>query len=265
MPDQPEQIEHRDAFTPWLQRLLAAGFIAAGIWMLTDKSGWSAALLLVIATVSTLVAQGPHLPSQNIILAALIVAIAGSVVEWTNAETGIPFGPIVFGATGPKMFGVLPWAIPVAWVVVLFNARGIARLVLRPWRKTRTYGFRLIGLTAVLLAAFDFALEPFATRVKQYWFWPSTKFPLAWHGTPVTDFFTRVVVAVLILVFITPLLINKQLSKRRPPDFHPLGIWLGAMVLFGTGAAMAGLWTAVAADAVIAVITVVFAVRGARW
>ncbi|HXF11150.1 MAG TPA: carotenoid biosynthesis protein, partial [Desulfuromonadaceae bacterium] len=170
-----------------------------------------------------------------------------------------------FGATGPKLFGVLPWAVPLLWIVALFNARGVSRLILRPWRKTRTYGFRLIGLTALLLAAFDFALEPFATRVKQFWFWPTTKVPISWQGTPVVDFASKIAVAVLILVFVTPLLINKQLSKRRPPDFHPVMIWAGALAMFAVGAGMQGLWVPVGVDAAIAVITLVFAIRGARW
>lgn len=265
MPTQPENVDRPNRSIPWFHGLMIVAVIGSGIWTLVDKSGWAAAILLVIATVTTLAALGPHLPLQNILFATSIVVVAAGAVEWANAETGIPFGPVVFGATGPKIFDVLPWAVPALWIIAVFNGRGVARLILRPWRKTRTYGFRLIGLTAAFVAAFDFALEPFATRVEHYWFWQPTKFPVAWHGTPVVDFLTRIIVATLILVFTTPLLINKQLSKRRPPDFHPLAMWLVMLALFGTGTAMGGLWSATAADAVIVVVTLIFAVRGAKW
>ena len=69
----------------------------------------------------------------------------------------------------------------------------------------------------------------------------------------------------LILAFVTPAMINKQLSKRSAPDFHPLAVWLGAVLLFATGAAVHGLWLAVATDAIIAAGVAVFAIRGARW
>jgi len=63
------------------------------------------------------------------------------------------------------------------------------RLILRPWRKIRSYGFWLIGLTALLTMLFDLAFDPFASRVKHYWLWVPTKFPLTWQGAPLVNFF----------------------------------------------------------------------------
>jgi uncharacterized membrane protein len=155
--------------------------------------------------------------------------------------------------------------MPLIWVVVLLNSRGVARLILRPWRKTRTYGFWLIGFTAALTLLFDLALDPFASRIKHYWFWTPTKFPLTWQGAPLVNFAGWAGVTLLILAFITPALINKQLSKRRSPDFQPLAIWLGAILFFGIASAQNGLLAAAAVDAAMGIITVIFAVRGARW
>ena len=74
--------------------------------------------------------------------------------------------------------------MPLIWVVVILNSRGVARLILRPWRKIRNYGFWLIGLTAALTMLFDLAFDPFASRVKHYWLWVPTKLPLTWQGAP---------------------------------------------------------------------------------
>jgi uncharacterized membrane protein len=222
--------------------------------------------LLMLATVSTIMALGRQLPLQNVLIAAYVIAIVGGGISALGAATGIPFGPFTFTAElEPKIFKMLPWAMPLIWIVVILNSRGVARLILRPWRKIKTYGFWLIGLTATLVLLFDFAFDPFASRVKHFWLWTPTKFPLTWQHAPLINFFSWGIVTLLILVMVTPVLINKQLSKRRSPDFHPLCVWLGSILLFGIAAGMNGLWPAVAVDATIGITTLIFAVRGARW
>jgi uncharacterized membrane protein len=259
----------------WERRLFNALFLAAyalvlvRLWWpmnLPGKSGWPEAVLLVLVTVSTIAALSRHLPLQNILFAALVIALAGGAVTWLNLKTGIPFGQVILGDNvGPKLLQTLPWAMPVIWVVAILNSRGVARLILRPRRKSRAYGFWLAGLTAGLTMLFDLAFDPFASRVKHYWFWEPTKFPVAWQGAPLVNFAGWAVVTVLILAFVTPMLINKHPLHRRPPDFHPLGVWLGGVLLFGVAAALNRLWAATAADAAIGIVTAVFAVRGARW
>jgi hypothetical protein len=151
------------------------------------------------------------------------------------------------------------------WIVAVFNARGMARLILRPWRKVKNYGFWLIGLTAVLAVAFDVALEPFAWHVKHFWLWQPTKIAVTWQGTTLLNFFGWLFISVLILAFATPSLIKKQPGNPSQPDLHPLAVWLGAFILFAAGAAGAGLWWPAGVDAAIAGVTTVFAVRGAKW
>jgi uncharacterized membrane protein len=259
----------------WERHLLTGLFLAlyvlvlARLWWpipLPGKPGWPDAVMLVLAAASSIAALARHLPLQNILFAALVIMLATAAVTWLDLKTGVPFGPFTVGDNpGPMLFRTLPWAPPVIWVVALLNSRGVARLILRPWRKTHNYGFWLIGVTAGLTAIFDLALDPFASRVKHFWIWGPTSLPLSWQGAPVVNFFGWAVVALLILAFITPLLINKQPHTRPPPDFHPLGVWLGGVLLFGVGAASAGLWSAVALDGIIGVGVATFAIRGARW
>jgi len=273
MPTEPEQknLLHRIGSGRFLSTAtFFVVYAAVMVWLFrpapsTGAARWIDAALLVLATVTTLVALMRHLPGQNVLGAAILIVVTSGTVTWINAQVGVPFGPVVYGTLGPRWFGVLPWAVPLFWVVAILNSRGVARLILRPWRKTRTYGFRLIGLTAMLATALDFAFEPYATQVKRYWFWEATRFPVTWHGATLVNFFSWLVVAVLTLAFITPILINKMQTFRRPPDLHPLMIWLATLVLAGTGSALAGLWSAVAVDAALAIVTAVFAIRGAKW
>jgi putative membrane protein len=249
-----------------LNALLGAAF-AVEIFAPQFSAALDAATI-ALAAVASVAALRRQLPLQNVLPAALITALIGGVAHGlsSNPNLAIPFGPVVFNpASGGKIFNAVPWTLPLLWVVAIFNARGVARLILRPWRKVKNYGFWLIGLTCVLAVAFDFALEPFAWHVKHFWLWQQTKIPFTWEGATVLNFLGWAFVSLLIMLFATPSLIPKSPVNPSKPDFHPLALWLGALLLFATGVAGAGLWAAVAADAVIAVVTTVMAVRGAKW
>jgi uncharacterized membrane protein len=256
----------------WLLTALVAVCFAAVFVMLwpstnlPDKPEWPDALLLALATAGTVVALLRRLPMQNVLGAALIIAVVGGAAHALGEITDMPFGPFVFGPeAGPKLFKTLPWPVPLLWVLAILNSRGVARLILRPWRKTKAYGFWVIGFTAALVTLFDFALDPFASRVKHYWLWTPTKFPVTWQGAPLVNFLSWAVVSLLILAFVTPMLINKRPRGKSSPDYHPLGIWLCALLLFAGAMASKGLWPAAAVDAGIGVVTAVFAIRGAWW
>jgi putative membrane protein len=260
----------------WSHRLFCAMLAAAFVFMLVtilapslQLPGSSSApeiALLLMATASTIVALERQLPLQNVLLAASVIGIIGGAAHALGAISGIPFGPFTFtGELGPKFFKVIPDAMPFIWVVVVLNSRGVARLILRPWRKTKSYGFWLMGLAALWTFLFVVALEPFASRIKHYWFWTQVKFPLSWQGAPIVDFLSWGIVTLLILAFVTPALINKRLSKKSSPDFHPLCVWVGGVLICAIACAKNGIWPAVAVDAAIVVATVVFSVRGARW
>jgi uncharacterized membrane protein len=248
-----------------LNAMLAVAFVAD----LAAPQGTALdAVLIVLAAVASVAALSAQLPLQNVLPAALIAAAFGGFAHGltTASDIALPFGPITFNSdAGGKIFNAVPWIIPLIWVIVIFNARGVARLILRPWRRIKNYGFWLIGLTAVLAVAFDVALEPYAWHVKHLWLWQPTKIAITWHGASPLNFLGWAFVSLLILAFATPSLIRKQPGASGKPDFHPLFVWLGALILFGTGSAQAGLWPAVAADAAIAAVTASFAYRGAKW
>ena len=246
--------------------LLALAHQVAAGEMRLPLAGWLLPLLLLTATLSTLAALSRQLPVQNVLLAALITALIGGVAHLLSALSGIPLGPVMFGPeAGWKLFGRLPWILPLLWIVAVLNSRGVARLVLRPWRKIRAYGFWLMGLTALFTLIFDLALEPFATRLKHYWIWTPGGYSLSPQIGPVSNSAGWFLVTLLILAFVTPALINKQLSKRSEPDFHPLAVWLGAVFLFGVTAAAHGCWQAAAWDGVFCALIATFALRGAKW
>ena len=233
---------------------------------LSGKHGWLEALLLLLTVASTVTALARWLPLQNVLLATFVIAVTGGAAHALGAITSMPFGPFTFSTTaGNELFKILPWSVPLIWVVAIFNSRGVARLILRPWRKVSAYGFWLMGLTTALTVLFDFAFEPFASRVNHYWLWTPTRFPATWQGVPLSNFLGWLVVSLLIVIFIAPTLINKQPRKRHSHDFYPFTVWVGAIFLFGIACAQHGLLSAAIVNGIIAAVVTVFTIRGGTW
>ena len=71
----------------------------------------------------------------------------------------------------------------------------------------------------------------------------------------------------LILAFATPSLIDKrqQRSANRPPDYHPLVVWLLAVALFAVGDVTKQLWLATNVSGCIGLAVATLAIRGSRW
>ena len=169
-------------------------------WPLLGNVRWPDGLLVVLTTATVLASLTRQLPGQNVMLASVIIAFIAGAVQTLGALTAIPFGPFTYTEhIGQQLFYPLPWAVPMVWIAVLLASRGVARLILRPWRKTQNYGFTLIGITTLLVVLLDVGLEPFATNVKHYWFWNPTKLKFDWYTTPWVNFFGWAVTALLIL------------------------------------------------------------------
>ncbi len=249
----------------WILTALLA-LAAVGEFILHDQAATLDAVIIVLATIASIAAVNQQLPLQNVLFAAAITALIGGAAHGLSARTGIPFGPLTFGDTaGPKYFNSVPWTVPLLWIIAIFNSRGAARLILRPWRRVKNYGYLLIALTAALALGFDLALEPFAAHVKHFWLWQPTRVAITWHGASPVAFLGWTFVALLIMAFITPSLIRKQPGEQPPPDYIPVALWFGAVTLFAVGAAQSGLWLAVVVDAILAGSVAVFCWRGARW
>ncbi len=225
------------------------------------------ALLLVALVITTLLNLSRRLSGGKVLLGAAIAAVIGGGAHAISAATAIPFGPFTYtDAIGPTLFGSVAWAIPLLWIVIVFNARSVARMMLRPWRKTKTYGFWVIGIATLLVMLFDLALEPFAAKFARYWLWLPTKFASTWHGMPWINSFGWALTSLLIFAFATPFLINREPRTRKSqPEFPALAIWVGLLALFGIGAIWEGLWSAAILAIAVAIGSAVFAMRGARW
>jgi uncharacterized membrane protein len=225
---------------------------------------WPEGLLLVLAAATVISSATQQLPVQNVMLAGFIIAVVGGLAHTVGALTSIPFGPFTYTDEMPMLFPPLPWAMPVIWVLAVLMCRGVGRLILRPWRRTRNYGFWLIGLTAALVVLFDLAFDPFATQVKRYWFWHPTHALVFWQGAPWVNFLGWAATTLVILGFATPSLINKK-PVKRPPEYWPLVLWMCLNLFFVVAFVSHHLWLPAVVIVCGTVIMTVFAIKGATW
>lgn len=234
---------------------------------LPGPTGWAEGLMVISATISTLLTLARPLPGTKVLLAAGLIALGAGGIQTVGVMTAFPFGPFSYGSNaGPKMFGVLPWWTPLMWVVAVLTARGVARLILRPWRKTKLYGFWVMGGATGFTVLWNLGAEPFATRVATYWFWQPTKLPLTWHHMPATNSLGWGLTTLLLLAFCTPLLINKYpRSRKHRVDYQPLLVWNAFLLWFGLAAGLAGLTSATMLCSAAMLLPTMAAIRGARW
>ncbi|MDB6121908.1 MAG: hypothetical protein JWQ71_901 [Pedosphaera sp.] len=252
--------------------LLLLAFFACVVWLLlvalqlapAKNSHLLEATFLVLAAVLTVASLARRLPVENAIMAAIYVAAISFIVEIVGVKTGIPFGPLTYTESfGPQLFHV-PWLVPLLWIIVILNSRGVAKLILRPWRKANNYGFWVMGLTCLLALDLDLGLEPFATRINHLWNWKSVGNSLSWYDSPWTNFLGWAATTLLILIFTTLWLINKRASQQETIDYPPLVLWLGLNFFLAGINAIHGLWLAAAFGLCIGTLALVFALRGAR-
>ena len=93
----------------FLTALLVAAYalVLTGLWWplyLPGKPGWPGAVLLLLAAAGTIASLARHLPLQNILFAALVIALASGAAIWLDLKTGIPFGQFTVGdIAGPDI------------------------------------------------------------------------------------------------------------------------------------------------------------------
>lgn len=137
------------------------GGLAAGVLNVSD-----AVWMLLAAVTAYLHAVGSegHVTARR---QAALVLLASTAFEWLGARTGFPFGPYEYtDRFGPRIAGVVPMAIPMAWLVVVLCGRNLV-LWLRPQAGRPV----VASGTALAATLTDLNLEPVAWHIRQYWLW----------------------------------------------------------------------------------------------
>jgi uncharacterized membrane protein len=146
-----------------------------------------------------------------------VVMITG-IVETVGTKTGFPFGSYYYTANfGPRIAGVLPVTIPLAWLVI------VTSLILI-FRQAQPQAGRILTAAVVATGAtlLDAIMEPFATQIKMYWLWEGGVIPLQ-------NYLAWWVVTFGLVLGLLPR--REQLTIGR--DWRPHLVLGGIVVLFG--------------------------------
>ena len=148
---------------------------------------------------------------------AMIILLGSATAEWIGATTGFPFGPYRYTQNfGWLIGGVLPAAIPLAWLVILLCGR-ILTLQLKS-DATRLELALGVGLFAVLT---DINLEFIAWKVRGYWIWYPTLHGNAPTWPPLQNYAAWFILS-FTLTFVLPA--NHSLRLHRPSPARPIAV-----------------------------------------
>ncbi len=201
---------------PWSVLLTALDMVPLwGAWM-------GGALLIVQGMVMGLWLTAHY--GRHGAVASLLILIISGAIEHIGVQTGFPFGSYIYtDALTPKVFGVVPLAIPFAWLLVVPAAMGVTDWLLRNddvVQRNRAVGviMRLIG-TASFALLLDLTIEPVAVHVKRYWIWDGDG--SGYYGIPASNFvawwFTS-----FILVSVLQLCISiRNATQRKHSEVAP--------------------------------------------
>ncbi|RMD78714.1 MAG: carotenoid biosynthesis protein [Chloroflexi bacterium] len=159
-------------------------------------------------------------------VASGLILIISWAVEHIGATTGFPFGSYSYtDVLQPQIFGVVPLAIPFAWLLIVVAAVGVAERLFH--RDDRPVDDRHLHPTRVLTAAsfallLDVTIEPFAVYINRYWVWASDESGF-YYGIPVSNFVAWWVTS-LILSWVLLSLRRSAASKGQVP--RPFMQWL---------------------------------------
>ncbi|MCX6935275.1 MAG: carotenoid biosynthesis protein [Verrucomicrobia bacterium] len=161
---------------------------------------------------------------RNARISAAIILVSSAILETVGTLSGLPFGSYHYtDAFGPRMGGVLPLAIPLAWFAVVAGANlSLSQYWLGGSRALIAIA---TGATAMF---FDFLMEPFAYAIRGYWHWTGNVVPLQ-------NYFSWFIFSAL-LAWITPIYSEPALK----PDPRPAitlaimtGLFIAARVVHG--------------------------------
>ncbi len=208
---------------------------AGGPRSLVDRgylAGLVGVLSLEAAAVAVQLVTGVPVPAVTVIAAAFVVAcmfrihglwgtMAFAVLvfaipygsEFLGVLTGVPYGTYTYsGLVGPRLFGLVPIFIFIAWVHIGYLS--IATTTLAYGRSS----LWLAPLDGLLATAWDAMVDPLAVRAG-FWAWQGSG---AFYGIPLTNFLGWFLV-VTILSIVAPVM---RVSANR----------IAAMGVFGSDA-----------------------------
>ncbi|WP_084243920.1 carotenoid biosynthesis protein [Planomicrobium okeanokoites] len=227
------------------------GIILLAFDLLPSWLEWANAVFLILAGTIGFLYFLKRFGKPAGITIGLIIFFATFIVEGAGANSGFLFGSYDYtDHFAPNLFGV-PIAIGFAWLMVVATSHVLARWIF----PNSTFAYAVTGgIGAVIM---DLIIDPVAYRIKTYWIWEDTGW---YYGIPWTNFLGWFIVSFVLHLLIDWMMRRKSMVIANDTAERRLVLlYLLMIAMFAMLGALGGLWLAVAASTIPAVLLVVLA------
>jgi putative membrane protein len=159
-------------------------------------------------------------------------------VEYTGAETGLPYGEFSYGVSLGPMLGPIPYALPLFFIPLVLNSYLLCLLVLGD--RARSLPVRLLAVSATVVAV-DLVLDPAAVALG---FWSFAEG--SYYGVPLMNYAGWVLSAVVATVLVDIAFDGPELLDRVRTCPYMLDDLVSFVLLWGGINAFYGAWVPVA-------------------
>jgi putative membrane protein len=156
----------------------------------------------------------------------LICVVLSWLAEQLSILTGIAGDYTYTDVLGPKI-GDVPYVIPLTWFLMMYPSYVIANLAVTRRatfvRCSIPFAIWLSALTAVVMTAWDLALDPYMTQVVGAWVWIGCE-QCPYFGVPYSNYYSWVITTFVIV------LVYRLVERRLPVAPHGrAGLWIAAL------------------------------------
>ncbi|MEM7698741.1 MAG: carotenoid biosynthesis protein [Verrucomicrobiota bacterium] len=221
------------------------------------ESSWmlGGTLLLTVVALVHATSYWSFRKAFELLACAFVISIPA---EALGTRVGLPHGASYHyhEAIGPRLFGTVPLFIPFAWFVLLYSPLLLLDLV-QPCGRARLDPWIRIPFAALIIIASDLYLDPLAVE-SGAWTWGRTG---SWFGVPFANFVGWGLVAILVysaffVLGAPPPTSSREARWLRWTNFSAGGI-LGGAALYCLGDRIEQGWVALAAGALLTLITLI--------
>ena len=174
--------------TGWLLSLVLALAITSVVDALAYKNvpAWLTPVNTVLTFAVAFLHAGQRLGWRRAGLLLVVVFIVGITFESAGVSTGIVYGPYHYtDKLGPKLLGLVPVLIPIAWFMMMYASLTIADLIIpHGLMRASTRRWVVAAAGGVAMTAWDLAMDPLMVAGGN-WVWDTQG---AYYGVPLQNF-----------------------------------------------------------------------------
>jgi putative membrane protein len=153
-----------------------AGFFFARVPLSPAALAWSPLFMIFLAT-PALVGLCFWQGWKRALIIFTMLSVFGFAIESLGVATGFPYGEFYYHeALGFRVFGLVPWTLPLGWVPLVIGAAYLTRSITPLWQR--------VVLGASILVGADLVLDPGAVYM-HFWTWAQGGI---YYGVPFTNF-----------------------------------------------------------------------------